>query len=70
MSDLTADEKQQLLRELKEALYSGVLRVRFKERDVTYQSAAEMRKTVSQLEAELGTRRPRTTVLTTFSKGL
>ncbi|SCM79956.1 conserved hypothetical protein [uncultured Pleomorphomonas sp.] len=75
MSDLiglTAAEKQDLLRDLQEALFSGVYRVRFRDRDVTYQSAAEMRETISDLESSLGVGRTtkQGVIFTSFGKGL
>jgi hypothetical protein len=68
--DLTTEEKRAFLRDLKEAFYSGVSRVRFRERDVSYRSLADMQKVIDQLEHEVGGRpRRRSVILTTFSRG-
>lgn len=68
--DLTSEEKVALLRELKEALYSGVTRVRFRERDVSYRSLDEMTRIIGDLERAIAGRpRRRTVILTTFRRG-
>jgi hypothetical protein len=51
--DLTLEEKKAFLRELKEAYFSGVTRVRFRERDVSYRSLPEMQKIIDTLEREI-----------------
>lgn len=66
---LTPQEKQVFLRDLKEAYYSGAHRVRFRERDVTYRSSAEMKAIIEELEGNLKQRRPRPAVFTTFGRG-
>ena len=50
LSRFTEDQ----LKKLKTAYASGVLRVRYGDTDITYQSMAEMRKAISVLEKELG----------------
>ncbi len=69
--NLTVAEKQQLLTDLKEAYYSGAKRIRFRERDVTYQSADDMFEAIGRLEDELnaGTVKYRPAVFTTFGRG-
>ena len=42
------------LKKLKAAYASGVLRVRYGDTDVTYQSMTQMRRAISVLERELG----------------
>lgn len=67
---LTADEKAQLLRDLKEAYYLGAMRVKFRERDVSYRNRADMKAIIDELEAELSpSRRRKNSILTTFSRG-
>lgn len=70
MSELTLEEKQELLRELREARYSGVLRVKFRERDVTYRSDAELKQAISDLEAELNPKAKRRVGFAAFGTGL
>lgn len=70
MSDLTTAEKQQLLADLKTARFSGAKRVKFRERDVTYRSDAELLKAISDLENELAGGRRRRTSVASFSTGL
>ena len=71
MSDLTLEEKQQLLRDLKIARYTGARRIKFRERDVTYRTDEDLRRAIADLEDEIagGAQRPRTTVAS-FSTGL
>lgn len=69
LDGLLPDEKRVLLRDLKEAYYSGAHRVRFRERDVTYRSSAEMKQIIDQLERELTKPRPRPAIFTTFGRG-
>ena len=52
MQDKMTTEKQ--LKQLKAAYASGVLRVRYQDSDVTYQSMSEMKKAIIRLEKELG----------------
>lgn len=66
---LTLDEKLALLRDLKEAYYSGATRIRFRDRDVSYRSIAEMKVIIGDLERETVIRPRRTAILTTFSRG-
>ncbi|CCF19154.1 protein of unknown function [Pseudorhizobium banfieldiae] len=66
---LTLEEKVSLLKDLKEAYFSGASRVRFRERDVTYRSAVEMKKIIDQLEGSIVIRPKRRVILTTFGGG-
>lgn len=67
---ITAVEKAELLRELKEAYYLGAMRVKFRERDVSYRNRADMKAIIDELEAELApSRRRKQVILTTFSRG-
>lgn len=50
---ISLEEKQTLLKELKLAIYTGALRVRFRERDVIYRSLEEMRQIAQTLEDEI-----------------
>lgn len=70
MAELTTEEKQQLLRDLKTARFSGAKRVRFRERDVTYRTDEELRKAISDLENDLNGGRRRRTTVASFSTGL
>lgn len=70
MSELTIEEKQELLRELREARYSGVLRVKFRERDVTYRSDAELKKAIKDLEGELNPKAKQQVGFAAFGTGL
>ncbi len=69
---LTVEEKRVLLSELKQALYTGARRIRFNDRDVTYQHTSDMRMAVKALEDDIrcsqGGRR-QTVVSTTYSRG-
>jgi len=66
----TLEEKLAFLRSLEEAYYSGVTRVRFRERDVTYRSLDEMEKVITRLkDAIAGRPRRRRVILTSFSRG-
>lgn len=68
--DLTREEKKAFLRELKEAYFSGVTRVRFRERDVSYRSLAEMQQIIAKLERDIaGKPKRRNVILTTFRRG-
>lgn len=69
IGDLTREEKIKFLRDLKEARLSGVSRVKFKERDVTYRSDAEMARVIADLERQLLGRKRKHVGLTTFSRG-
>ncbi|EFO32122.1 conserved hypothetical protein [Roseibium sp. TrichSKD4] len=70
--EFTLEEKKGLLAELKRARFSGALRVKFNDRDVTYKSDAEMARAISALEADIvrssGVRRSGV-LLTSFSDG-
>lgn len=68
---LTPEEKIVLLNDLKRALYTGASRVKFKERDVTYRSVAEMQTVIDAIEASIVPvkRRKSSVVLTTFGRG-
>jgi hypothetical protein len=55
LGGLTCDEMRKLLRDLQEARFSGALRVRFRERDVTFQSDAEMARKESELTRRIST---------------
>ena len=50
---MTQEEMQALLKELETARFSGALRVKFRERDVTYKSDLEMAKAISALKEQL-----------------
>lgn len=69
---LTLEEKQLLLKELTEAISTGAKRIRFRERDVTYQSTSELLMAKKALEdgicSDLGAKR-RNVVSTTFDRG-
>ncbi len=66
----TPEEKLAFLRDLKEAYYLGATRVKFRERDVSYRSRADMKAIIDELEAEATPQRRRKhTILTTFSRG-
>lgn len=68
--NLTADEKAQFLRDLKEAYYLGANRVKFRERDVSYRNRADMKAIIDELESELAVgRRRKQVILTTFGRG-
>jgi hypothetical protein len=69
-SDLTLEEKQQLLRDLKTARFSGAKRIRFRERDVTYRTDEELRKAIEDLEGEIGNKQRRRATVAAFSTGL
>lgn len=68
--NLTYDEKRELLSDLKEAYYSGAKRIRFRERDVTYQSPQDMWQAIQRLEREIaavgGAKKRQNVVMTTF----
>jgi hypothetical protein len=66
---LTLEEKLLFLRDLREAYYSGATRVRFRDRDVTYRSIAEMKIIIGDLERATVPRPKRNVVLTTFGRG-
>ena len=70
---LTLEEKQKLLRELKEVQWTGAYRVRFADRDVTYRSHEELRAAIGSLEAEIRSsspaRRLPAFVLASYSSG-
>lgn len=53
MADLTTEEKQELLLDLKRSLAMGALRVRAGDRDITYRSREDMKRIIADLEAEL-----------------
>lgn len=69
IDSLTPEERQEFLRDLSEAYYSGVQRVRFRERDVTYRSLAEMKKVLDDLIGQTTGKRRKRIILTTFSRG-
>lgn len=74
MSEIVVDglsltEKQDLLKDLKAAYYTGAYRIKFRERDVTYRSAEDMRRIITELEQELGSSPRRRVILTTFRRG-
>ena len=69
MQDRKTTEKQ--LKQLKAAYASGVLRVRYGDTDVTYQSMTEMKKAINRLEKELGHNSGKITFFTMeYDKGL
>lgn len=53
MADLTIEEKQELLLDLKRALAMGARRVRAGDRDIEYRSREDMKRIIADLEAEL-----------------
>lgn len=67
---LTPEEKQALLAELQEAYFSGVSKVRFKEREVTYRSLTEMKQVIDDLTVAITpTARRKRVIMTTFRRG-
>lgn len=70
VSDLTTEERSQLLRDLKIARFSGAKRVKFRERDVTYRTDDEMKAAIEALEAEITPSKRRRTSVASFSSGL
>lgn len=69
IESLTLEEKAAFLRDLKEAYYLGASRVKFRERDVTYRSQAEMRRIIAELESSMVIKPRKNTILTTFGRG-
>lgn len=69
LDNLSPEEKQEFLRDLSEAYYSGAQRVRFRERDVTYRSKAEMKEVLDELTASVRGKRRKHAIFTTFSRG-
>lgn len=69
LDSLTAEEKQEFIRDLSEAYYSGAQRVRFRDRDVTYRSRDEMKATLDELINSGRPKRRKHFVLTTFGRG-
>ncbi len=62
--------KEQLKR-LKASYASGILRVKYGDTDVTYQSMTEMKKAIAYLEKELGVRSSKIKLSTVvYDKGL
>lgn len=70
-NDLTPEEKQLLLRELREAYFSGAQRIRFRERDVTFRSREEMKAIIDELTNEVAPSpaRSQRVILTSFNRG-
>lgn len=66
---LSQEEKLSLLKDLREAYYSGATRVRFRDRDVSYRSLEEMKTIIADLENDYAPRAKRNVVLTTFNRG-
>ena len=66
---LTIEERRALLKEIKEAYFSGALKVKFREREVIYRSREEMLGIISDLENDVTPRRRKNVILTTFSRG-
>ena len=69
---LTELEKRELLKELKQAIYTGAKRIKFNERDVIYRTMEEMNQIIDRLESELepSSRRRSRSRLTSFGSGL
>lgn len=70
---MTIDEKRQYLKEIKQAMYTGALRVKFNERDTTFRSLDEMRQIISALEEDIAKasgRKPVHVTVGTFGTGL
>ena len=59
------------LKKLKAAYASGVLRIRYGDTDVTYQSMAQMKRAIAVIEAELGINKPKIKLTTVeYDRGL
>ena len=59
------------LKKLKAAYATGILRVRYADTDITYQSMTEMKRAINQLEKELGVRSGKIKLSTVvYDKGL
>lgn len=71
MADLTIEEKQDLLADLKRSFLLGALRVKAGDRDITYRSREEMKRIIDDLEAELdpGARPSSSARLISFHRG-
>ena len=71
-ADWTAEEKAEFLKDLKEARWSGASRVKFRERDVTYRSDAELKAAIDDLESQInpGRRRRRAASVVITRTGL
>ena len=68
MHEITLREQ---LKKLKAAYATGLLRVRYADTDITYQSMTEMKKAINQLEKELGVRSSKIKLSTVvYDKGL
>lgn len=69
--DLTLEQKRAYLRELKEAYFTGATRIRFRERDVTFRTQAEMRRIIDELTDEVAPskKRSRRVITTSFHRG-
>lgn len=70
-NDLTPEEKLVLLRELREAYFSGAQRIRFRERDVTFRTREEMKAIIDELTDEVAPSpaRSRRVIMTSFNRG-
>ena len=55
ISELTLNEKKDLLKELEKAFCEGVSEVEFKDRKIKYRSLNEMKQIMSHLRSSLGT---------------
>lgn len=66
---LTHEERAGFLRDLRDAYYSGVSRVRFREREVFYRSLAEMKEVIDDLQQAQATTPRQRVVHTTFNRG-
>jgi hypothetical protein len=69
LDSLTPEEKAEFLRDLTEAYYSGVERVRFREREVVYRTRAEMKQVLDDLTGQVSGKRRKHVILTTFGRG-
>lgn len=67
---LSDTEKQELLTELERAKYSGTLRVRFRDRDVTYRSLEELDKVIDDLKDQISApAKKKNVIFTSFGRG-
>ena len=67
---LSLADKAELLAELEENLYKGIRKIKFRDKELTYHSLAEMQSLRSQLRRELGLSPKVLRVAAKFDKGL
>ncbi|MDD0852987.1 hypothetical protein HBN50_07760 [Halobacteriovorax sp. GB3] len=64
-------EKQQYLKKLEEALYTGAQKVKFKDREIEFHSPNQIKTLINELKAELGlSKKKKKTYTPSYSKGL